>query len=63
MKQPFEVFLQQMLEQFRKHLAQEGLKARPIEHRMLGARQFARFLLGTPHSKGERTKGPGGKLS
>lgn len=54
---PLERFLQASLKEFEQHLRGEGLKEGPIDHRMRGAREFARFLLGRPHTKGEQTKG------
>ncbi len=56
MKAPFQRFLEESLKGFEQHLRNENLKAGPIEHRMRGARQFARFLTGRPHQKGKRTK-------
>ena len=53
----FEEFMGQALEKFEQHLRDEKLKEEPMEQRMRGAREFAVFLLGRPHRKGERTKG------
>ena len=53
---PFEAFLSRNLKEFESHLKQAGLTG-SIEQRMKGAREFAVFLLGRPHQKGERTKG------
>ena len=57
MKLPLEEFLEGNLKEFEKHLKTEQLKDGPIDHRVRGAREFARFLLGRPHRKNERTKG------
>ena len=57
MKSPFEEFLAEALKKFENHLKSEGLVKEAIDHRMRGAREFAVFLLGRPHRKGERTKG------
>ena len=53
----FEEFMGQALEKFEQHLHDEEIKKEPLEQRMRGAREFAVFLLGRPHRKGERTKG------
>ena len=53
----FEEFMGQALEKFEQHLRNEGIKQNPLEQRMRGAREFAVFLLGRGHRKGERTKG------
>jgi hypothetical protein len=53
----FEEFMGQALEKFEQHLSDELIKKEPMEQRMRGAREFAVFLLGRPHRKGERTKG------
>ena len=53
----FEEFMGQALEKFELHLKNEGIKQNPLEQRMRGAREFAVFLLGRGHRKGERTKG------
>ena len=53
----FEEFMGQALEKFEQHLRDEKLNEEPMEQRMRGAREFAVFLLGRPHRKGERTKG------
>jgi hypothetical protein len=47
----------QALEKFEQHLKNEEIKKGPMEQRMRGAREFAVFLLGRGHRKGERTKG------
>ncbi len=57
MESPFEGFLREALKGFEKHLKSQGLKENPIDHRMRGAREFARFLIGRPHQKWEQTKG------
>jgi len=54
---PFEKFLVKALEGFERHLESEKLAPRAREHRMRGARQFVRFLLGTPARKHEKVKG------
>ncbi len=56
MKPPFERFLDEALKEFELHLRSEGIKG-SREQRMRGAREFAVFLLGRPHRKGEVTKG------
>jgi len=53
----FEEFMGQALEKFEQHLMNEEIKKEPLEQRMRGAREFAVFLLGRGHRKGERTKG------
>ena len=53
----FEDFMGQALEKFELHLRDEKIKEEPLQQRMRGAREFAVFLLGRPHRKGERTKG------
>jgi hypothetical protein len=53
----FEEFMGQALEKFEEHLKNEEIKKGPLEQRMRGAREFAVFLLGRGHRKGERTKG------
>src|SRR6266545_4856268 len=53
----FDEFMGQALEKFELHLKNEGIKQNPLEQRMRGAREFAVFLLGRGHRKGERTKG------
>lgn len=53
----FEEFMGQALEKFELHLRDEKIKEEPLQQRMRGAREFAVFLLGRPHRKGERTKG------
>ena len=53
----FEEFMGQALEKFEQHLKDEEIKTGPLEQRMRGAREFAVFLLGRGHRKGERTKG------
>ncbi len=56
MNKPFEQFITDQLKHFEQHLIQEQiLGAR--DQRMRGAREFAVFLVGKPHRKGERTKG------
>jgi hypothetical protein len=57
MKPPLEQFIEQNLKDFENHLKAEQLKDGPIDVRMRGAREFARYLLGRPHQKNERTKG------
>jgi len=56
MKPPFERFLDETLKEFELHLKSEGIQG-AREQRMRGAREFAVFLLGRPHRKGEVTKG------
>ena len=56
MKPPFERFLDEALKEFETHLRNEGIQG-AREQRMRGAREFAVFLLGRPHRKGEVTKG------
>ncbi len=53
---PFEIFVRDNLRAFEQHLAHAGLTG-AVEQRMRGAREFAVFLLGRRHKKGERTKG------
>lgn len=54
---PFDRFVEESLKGFSKHLQAEGLKPDPSDQRMRGAREFALYLLGRPHKKGQRTKG------
>ena len=56
MKPPFEKFLEDALKEFEQDRKNKGLRQQPVDHRMRGARQFVRFLLGHPPDKGERTK-------
>jgi hypothetical protein len=56
MKPPFERFLDDALKGFELHLKAERIQG-SREQRMRGAREFALFLLGRPHRKGEVTKG------
>ena len=46
-------FIEQSLAGFEQHLRREELDERTFEMRLRGAQQFARLLLGNPHSKGE----------
>ena len=48
-------FIEQSLAGFEQHLRREELDERTFEMRLRGARQFARLLLGEPHSTGEPT--------
>lgn len=57
MKPPFEKFLADALEGFERHLEREKFALSARNHRMRGAEQFARFLLGEPPQKHERSKG------
>ena len=57
MKSPFERFLAETLKEFEQHLTNERLEERVRDQRLRGAREYAVFLLGRPHRKGERTKG------
>lgn len=52
---PFELFLIGALTDFEKHLKEIGLKDEPARFRLLGARQFADFLVGRKRGKHERT--------
>jgi hypothetical protein len=56
MKPPFDRFLDETLKEFELHLKSEGIQG-AREQRPRGAREFAVFLLGRPHRKGEVTKG------
>ena len=56
MKPPFERFLSEALKKFEQHLKKERIEA-AREQRLRGATDFAVFLIGRPHHKGERTKG------
>ncbi len=56
MKLPFERFISEALKEFEQHLKKEGIEG-ARDQRMRGAREFAVFLIGRPHHKGERTKG------
>lgn len=56
MNPPFERFLDQALKEFEAHLRNEGIQG-AREQRMRGVQEFAVFLLGRPHRKGEVTKG------
>jgi len=49
--------LEQALRDFQAHLRSVEMKESAQEHRMRGAREFARFLLGRPHELREVTKG------
>ena len=51
----FREFIEQSLAGFEQHLRREELDERTFEMRLRGARQFARLLLGEPHSAGEPT--------
>jgi hypothetical protein len=51
----FHEFIEQSLAGFEQHLRREELDERTFEMRLRGARQFARLLLGEPHSTGEPT--------
>ena len=51
----FREFIEQSLAGFEEHLRREELDERTFEMRLRGARQFARQLLGEPHSTGEPT--------
>ncbi|UVT21143.1 MAG: helix-turn-helix domain-containing protein [Nitrospira sp.] len=53
---PFDRFVEESLKGFALHLADENIKG-AFEQRMRGAREFALYLLGRPHKKGQRTKG------
>ena len=55
----FREFIEQSLAGFEQHLRREELDERTFEMRLRGARQFARLLLGEPHSTGEPTTGKG----
>jgi hypothetical protein len=57
MKPLCERFLDEALKEFETHLRNEGIQEATREQRMRGAREFAVFLLGRPHRKGEVTKG------
>ena len=54
---PFERFVQDTLQSFEDHLRSEGMTTNTITDRMKGAREFARYIVGRPHRKNERTKG------
>ena len=49
----FHEFIEQSLAGFEQHLRREELDERSFEMRLRGARQFARLLLGEPHSTRE----------
>jgi len=51
----FREFIEQSLAGFEEQLRREELEERTFEMRLRGARQFARLLLGEPHSKGGPT--------
>ena len=51
----FREFIEQSLGGFEEHLRREELDERSFEMRLRGARQFARLLLGEPHSTREST--------
>ena len=51
----FREFIEQSLAGFEEQLRREELEERTFEMRLRGARQFARLLLGEPHSTGEPT--------
>jgi|GraSoiStandDraft_16_1057320.scaffolds.fasta_scaffold2876649_2 hypothetical protein len=53
---PFERFIEEALKEFEQHLRTIGMTG-AREHRMRGARQFARFLVGRPTVKHEVVKG------
>lgn len=53
---PFDRFVEESLKGFARHLEDEDIKG-AFEQRMRGAREFALYLLGRPHKKGQRTKG------
>jgi transcriptional regulator with XRE-family HTH domain len=53
---PFDRFIEESLKGFARHLQDEDIKG-AFEQRMRGAREFALYLLGRPHKKGQRTKG------
>lgn len=57
MKPPLQQFLAQALKDFETHLKKQGDQPATIAHRLRGAEQFARFLLGTLTQKGEKSKG------
>jgi hypothetical protein len=57
LKPPFEQLIEQSLKDFEAHLRAEGMTSNTRTDRMKGAREFAVFLLGRPHKKGEITKG------
>jgi len=57
LKPPFEQFIEQSLKDFEVHLNTEGMTKNTKTDRMKGAREFAVFLVGRPHKKGEVTKG------
>ena len=54
---PFHKFISKSLVEFKKHLEKNNMKEGSIEQRMRGATEFAKFLVGEPHSYNERTKG------
>jgi hypothetical protein len=49
----FREFIEQSLAGFEEQLRREELEERTFEMRLRGARQFARLLLGEPHSTRE----------
>ena len=51
----FREFIEQSLAGFEEQLRREELDERSFEMRLRGARQFARLLLGEPHSTSEPT--------
>ena len=51
----FREFIAQSLAGLEEQLRREDLDAQTFEMRLRGARQFARLLLGEPHSTGEPT--------
>ena len=51
----FREFIEQSPAGFEQHLRREELDERTFEMRLRGARQFARLLLGEPHSTDEPT--------
>ena len=53
---PFDRFIAESLKGFKQHLEDEDIKG-ASEQRMRGATEFALYLLGRPHKKGQRTKG------
>ena len=53
---PFDRFVEDSLKGFAQHLENEDIKG-AFDQRMRGAREFALYLLGRPHKKGQRTKG------
>ena len=53
---PFDKFVADALKDFEQHLRTIGING-ARDQRMRGAREFARFLVGRPHQKGEVTKG------